>query len=72
MNVFMMSTPLVDGIDAAGKERGRKRPSYKIPMRAQFIGRCADKRKPADRVEWRVLWGEPEGARFSYEIPHLK
>ena len=24
------------------------------------------------RVEGRVLWGEPEGARFSYELPHLK
>ena len=29
-------SPLVDGIDAAGKGRGRKRPSYKIPRTPQF------------------------------------
>ena len=45
---------LVDGIDAAGKGRGRKRPSYKIPRTPQFTGRFAGKRKPADRVEGRV------------------
>ena len=41
-------------IDAAGKGRGRKRPSYKIPRTPQLTGRLAGKRKPADRVEGRV------------------
>jgi hypothetical protein len=51
---------LVDGIDAAGKGRGRKRPSYKVLRTPQFTGRCVGKRKPADRVEGRVR-GEGPG-----------
>jgi len=37
---------LVDGIDAAGMGRGRKRPSYKIPTVAQFTGQERAKENP--------------------------
>ena len=65
MSSWRCPPQLIDGIDAAGMGREAQRPSYKVPTAAQFAGRCAGKRKPADRVDGRVRYGGmPEGAQL--------